>query len=478
MPQTASETGEIAIERSDVSLLWLLVAVLPLAFGLWFGLFHLKATWDDAAITAAFARTWAQTGHVALTPVSQTVEGFSSVLWFLLLSIPYFFTHHPDAGLVWMKVLSGIFFAASIGLTYSIAKRELHRQSSAIAAALLFAFCFTPLRELQNGMEMNLATFFVLLLFRALAVDRPRVLYCWILASLLLLARFESPFMLLLMLCGFAYGRRNLRAVMKIALLTVCTFALVELWRHHLFGEWMPNTIYAKRWPPYSDWSTPEKFLMTRLKATVEVLIVLAIPIFSAALFHQKRSIHPAIWTLASGCFLFGLIFGNNMGPFGRMVEPMMPFLLIAVAGVIPSRSGLALLVCVQALVWSAQQAVLPNGNVELAPVEHVGLAADSLRTSLHRDDLTVMISDVGGSALCCEHLTIIDSALLANPELAQKGWSDFASYFRRINPDIVEAHRPWSDEAHIFKDGLLANYTSEDIRGMHFYVRNDLIIH
>jgi hypothetical protein len=466
------------IQRSNKTRLLLLLAALPLAYGLCVSLLHLKASWDDAAITAAFARTWAQTGHIALTPLSQTVEGFSSVLWFWLLSIPYFFTRHPNAGLVWMKVLSAGFFALSIWLTYFIAARELQSQSRGVAAALLFAFCTTPLREMQNGMEMNLATFLVLLLFRALAVEKPRVLYCWILTSLILLARFESPFLLLLMLCGFLYARRNTRALTKIALLTGCTLLAIELSRHHLFGEWMPNTVYAKLWPPYRDWSTPAKFSWARAWAVLEVLIVLPVPILISIFYRSRAKIHQTIWVLASGCFIFGLMFGSNWGPYGRMVEPMLPFLIMAIVAVCPLRSGLAILVCAQALTWCVQQAALPYGNVSIAQVERLGIAADSMRLSLHRDTLTVMISDIGGSALCCERLRIADSALLANRELARKGWAGFSSYFREVNPDVVEAHRPWSTEAHIYTDGLLANYTPEEVDGIRLYVRNDLIAH
>src|SRR5262249_23947591 len=38
--------------------------------------------WDDSAITLAYARTFAETGRIALTPASEHVEGFSSVAWF------------------------------------------------------------------------------------------------------------------------------------------------------------------------------------------------------------------------------------------------------------------------------------------------------------------------------------------------------------------------------------------------------------
>ena len=37
-------------------------------------------SWDDGFITLSFARTFAETGHIALTPVSEQVEGATSPL--------------------------------------------------------------------------------------------------------------------------------------------------------------------------------------------------------------------------------------------------------------------------------------------------------------------------------------------------------------------------------------------------------------
>src|SRR4029077_2276188 len=41
-------------------------------------------TWDDGAITLAYSRTFAATGRIALTAVSEQVEGSSSTEWFLI----------------------------------------------------------------------------------------------------------------------------------------------------------------------------------------------------------------------------------------------------------------------------------------------------------------------------------------------------------------------------------------------------------
>src|SRR5271156_116545 len=191
-----------------------LVALFPVAFQLFSGLHHLKLSWDDAAITTAFSRTWAHTGRVALTPLSQSVEGDSSILWFLLLSAPYFFTHNTDAGLIWMKILSAIFLVLSLPVIYWIALRQFASRSAAIICVLLLAYCFTSHQEIENGMEMNLVVFLLLVLFHLLTREstKHRVLYASLISCLLLLARFEMPFMLVLLFCGFIYASIHNRA--------------------------------------------------------------------------------------------------------------------------------------------------------------------------------------------------------------------------------------------------------------------------
>src|ERR1700761_5707952 len=121
--------------KTQVSVLesgWYLLALVPIALSLFLSVHGLKDSWDDGAITAAFSQTWAHTGKIALTPGSAVVEGFSSVLWFLVLSVPSFFGHHPDAGLVWMKVASACVAVLSLRIIYLIAWQEFRDRGAAI----------------------------------------------------------------------------------------------------------------------------------------------------------------------------------------------------------------------------------------------------------------------------------------------------------------------------------------------------------
>lgn len=67
------------------------------AFAFALGIHQIKGGWDDGAITAAFARTLAEAGRFALTPLSEKVEGFSSMSWVFLLAIPYYLFHSAAA---------------------------------------------------------------------------------------------------------------------------------------------------------------------------------------------------------------------------------------------------------------------------------------------------------------------------------------------------------------------------------------------
>jgi hypothetical protein len=497
--------ADARVERSTRSTFWIwsLIALFPVVFQLVSTLHRLKFSWDDAAITAAFSRTFGETGRIALTPVSQTVEGYSSTLWFLLLSVPYLFTHNPDAGLIWMKILSAVFATLSLPVIYWISLRQFANKTAAIVSVLLLAFCFTTHQEIDNGMEMNLAAFLMLLLFHLLTREKTkhRVIHGSIVTCLLLLTRFEMPFMLGLLFCGFLYAawRRRPNAVPSRELWTIFViaaafFGLTAIWRHHVFGEWMPNTIYAKRFLPYRNWSTPGKFLETRLSALNEPIRVLRFPMAIAilvgawALYRKTVSwsafsrVHPAFWLLALGCFLFGAIFGQNWGHPGRMVAAMIPFLILTVVGIcvvaVQDRRRLtwvfAIVLVAHGLVW-LRHAIHPFHIVAMEDIEPVGLGADAVRVALKQDRLLVMISDVGSSTLCCEHLEVADSGLLSDPTLARTGWDGFASYFRKVRPELVETHYFWAQDSHMYRDRLLDGYSIVASKGVRFFLRNDL---
>jgi hypothetical protein len=505
MPSYDIAPADSKVRRQIVEIAskWYLLALFPILLQLFLSVYRLKNCWDDGAITAAFARTWAHTGRIALTPGSPVVEGFSSVLWFLILSLPSFFLHDPNAGLIWMKVIAACAALLSLRMIYLVAWRQFGNRSAAIVCTLLLACCYPTVMEVKNGMEMNLAALLLLLLFHVLTreQEKGRVAFASLIGLLLLLTRFEMPFTLVLLGCGFGYAafRRKVGAVPagelgRIAIALIACFIFISLWRHHEFAVWMPNTVYAKRFPPYRDWSTASKFLRTRVNAMAEPLhilgpaILIALGVWIASLrrrelsFRRFGGIHPAILTLALGCFLFGAAFGRNWGYDGRMVAAMVPFLILSVVGLcvasVPKPSLLrkvfALLLITQAFLW-VRHVVRPAWAITMTTIEPVGIGADSVRVALHQDRLVVMMTDVGSSSLCCDHLVVIDSGFLADPTLSRTGWPGFAAYFRQVHPELVETHSFWAQGSGIYEHGLLDDYSIVAANGIRYFLRDDL---
>jgi hypothetical protein len=477
-------------------------AVIPLAIALYLSLAFMEKSWDDGAITAAFSRTWVDTGKIALTPLSPVVEGFSSIAWFVLLGVPRLFTQRPDAIVIWMKCLAAVAAVLLLWVFFRIARAQFRSADTAVGAVLVLAFSMPVFHEIQNGMEMNLAALLLVVMFYLLTSDginRGRLVWAWAAGSLLLVTRFEAPYAMVFLFVGLwldveqerRVSRREL-AVLAGALML--SFGATELWRHQVFGVWMPNTVYAKRWMPYRDVSSVRAMLETRVLATEEIGRVYPALLFAAVVLVGRRllrrghnegaeRVSRAVWTVAMGAALFGLLFGANLGYPGRMTSTMLPFLVLALIAVCLGAVKvenkirvLWMLVGLQALTWVATAAVTKGyRTITIGRMERKGRGADEIRQALHKDSLVVMLPDVGGSSLCCERLQIVDSALLTDPYLAQHGWAAFEDYFRSIRPEVVETHDVWAELQHLYTSDLLKDYGIVGDEGGRFFVRGDL---
>jgi hypothetical protein len=477
-----------------------LAVLLLIVFALHGSLHPLKGSWDDGAITAAFSRTWIESGRIALTPVSPVVEGFSSITWFLLLNLSRYFMQGLDAILVWMKYASAATATVLLWVFFRLAKDEFRDTGTAVSCLLILAFSGPIFTEIQNGMEMNLAALLLLLMFyvlRSPVARKGRLTSGWVFGSLLLLTRFESPYWLFFLFAGLWLERDQDRRVPRRDLIVlagalVVSFGAIELWRHHQFAMWMPNTVYAKRWMPYRDASTITAMIRTRVKATAELLIVypglLLIAILSVVRLRKKpfqKGVSPgiAVWVLAAGACLFGVTFGANWGYPGRMISPALPFVVLVLVSICvkaarpENKTGILwVLVVLQVLTWFVTVTLYKGyGPVSIAAMERKGQGADAIRRALHKESLVVMLPDVGGSSLCCEHLEIVDTGLLTNPYLARHGWPAFKDYFAKVKPDVVETHDMWSQSSNIYGNGSLGAYHIVASNGERFFVRNDL---
>jgi hypothetical protein len=462
-------------------------------------LIQMKGGWDDGAIAAAFARTYAEVGRFAVTPRSVEVEGFSSLSWVFLLALPRYFSQRPDVIVIWMKCLSGFCFVLSLLVFRRIANRFLENGQAALLATFILAFNSAPLHEVVNGMEMNLAMLLLLCLVDRLTDGNKRDVnwaFVWLSASLLLFTRFEAPYFIAFTLLGC---KRHLgtRRVFQLGAAVAFAFGAIEIWRFMRFGLFMPNTVYAKMHEPYQLGYDLASLLLTRALATSELVVVLFGPLVvlvTAALLTRLSlrdlvigcagKLDPLIVSLTAAGVLFGILLGANWGPWGRMIQPVIPFMILLIVfllRLVPlSRRRRTILFAaagaVQLLAWLQVSARLIRygDDVPLWVVEGDGLSAERVRQLTGRATLSFLTPNLGGSALYYERLDILDLALLANPYLARPGYKAFDGFLRQSRPQVIETCGLFSRVSGIYDSDLMKDY-SVVVIGRRLLVRDDV---
>ncbi len=478
--------------------------------------------WDDGAITLAFARTLAHSGKIALTPVSETVEGFSTPLWFFLLAAMERVTNFDFTSFIRSSQIgAALCTALAMAVFYRLLDVRLSRWFRTVATLLLGLSC-PFLNEAVNGMEM--ALFALLTALVLLSIRENRSVLLVVSVALATATRFEAVFYFLaasafLWLVG-ARIRRNTAVLTVLSSMT--SFVLLEVWRILWFRLWIPNTIQAKRWPPYSNSNFHQAWSLRAL-GLIELPILFAIPLLWLG-FHLFRSrpsrlLKQSEMEDSNGMYLFaggyvaGVVFfstlaGHNIGYLGRMqlsaFIPLLVLLLHVARSILrpfPERGAVLVLL----LWWATDLRALRMEPIQLSlrdrhllregprllqsrepanwdgttPQNYAttGMAVDALRRTLGLKTLVFSTPDVGGSALCCEHLRIVDSALLTNQELAGKGYSKAAALFEREDPEVIETHSIWAKLNGFYTMPFFQkNYVPVTFLGNYFWLRRDIV--
>jgi hypothetical protein len=499
------------VSRSQVTL----IVVVQCAALLWICRLLGDNGWDDGAITLAFARTFARHGRVALTPRSEVVEGFSSVSWFLLNSLIALARPSFRAAIVISQVLSVLSIGAcTVLLARTCALLQLDKLFATITV-LAFAAWGCSFSEAGNGMEMGLLAAACLLTINELLSPEPRL---WLLGAGVVLAittRFEAVlYMGLLALSVFSVpGRRAFRAIV---LSTLCTVALLSVFRLAVFSDLLPNTFWAKRWAPYAAFSFWDRWeggmeLLRFFKMPFRALGIAALcGVVSAVLSGSRlpliealRARRPALAILAApilGAVVMGVLTGRHWGYPGRMPYFAFPptLLLLSVlfsASTVAGTGRLRALLAAGAAVlatgsflWAVELsgvgypdlwlAVARNGTFSVTPHSYAESGQVFRRFAAAADlpHAVLLTSDVGGLALCCDEFKIVDLAFLSNRRLAHDGPGAIGRVLDTESPDLVEAHWEWPAVGKLYElPSFRDRYAPAFAAGTKLWVRRDV---
>ncbi|MGF6374941.1 hypothetical protein OKW40_007757 [Paraburkholderia sp. RAU6.4a] len=474
--------------------------------------------WDDGAITMAYAHTLGRHGVFALTSASAPAEGTSTLLMTAMLAIGQWMMHPGflDA-IMTAQLLSFIALSATLVLVWRALEPCLPSPTHRLIVVCLLGLLPACQAEIINGMEMPV---FALLLFAFVLSWRARSTLAYALLPLLMLTRFEAVFYL-----GFALGwmvvfcpQDRPHAIRMCVWLMLC-FLLMTIWRYRVFGTLLPNTILAKLQMPYSKkgWDG----VLVKLRGLKDFLFVNAA--FLAGMYlsrkgEKKRRLDPMPVLLICSFAVFALVSGKNWGYTGRMFMAVVPLFVLSLAerfanmrqpyvfrGLLLCLSGTFLFNIAllrdnvdTVILGAAMRGVLPAAlnaagdaarkrawhdfpgdwrGITPANYAMTGASVDHLREYLGQPTLKFMTPDVGGAALCCEHLDILDSALLTNPSLARRGYAGFADYLSKERPEVIETHGLWSSNSGIYSVAeFQTDYLPAIYNGTLFWLRHDVL--
>jgi hypothetical protein len=458
-------------------------------------------TWDDSAITLGFARTFAATGRIEPTPGSGIVEGYSTTLWMLAMTLAARVIASPVALLAFAKISTLCLNLMNIVLI----RLWLQSWNSELVANLAAGTtaCCWMFYETVNGMEtpLLLALLLVMLLFR----EKPGPVSRWvyILAGCaFVLVRFEAVWLLL----PFLVTEVSARKAVAPAASWLGVFAASCIIRFRYFGYLLPNTVYAKHGPPYTA-SDRSGELLRHLAEPWSLLLYVA-PLLVLWLVvgllsrKPRRSgfAGPAVWSQFAGsaeALRFSLIFvlfafvltsaiGTNWGPPLRSFYPAWPFLFALLFRALHGSAArtirwATLVIAVFAFTHMAltlHEMAQPDAPVYMkdTTVDHfnqmtavLGRIQDASRTR----DLVYAGPDVGAVMLFSRDVRLVDLGLLCDPVLSHRRYAAMDSYvLAQRRPDVIEVHRAWTELSGFLTDAtFLANYQPVYVSGIRVFL-------
>jgi arabinofuranosyltransferase len=280
-----------------------------------------RAQIDDAYISFRYARNLVE-GHGLVYNIGQRVEGFTNLLWVLLVALGMKLGGDAPALSHWLGVLSGV---ALLVLGYAYARCVLHPRSVVLAALSpwLVLACTTFALWTTSGLETPLFSALVLAALVAEARRRPTI--AMVACVVATLTRPEGVLVAAVILGGeFVRGRR--RNAVRLAAGYALFAAALTTFRLVYFGSPLPNTFYAK------VGHVPVLWVLTYFEGFV---IQVAAPLSFAAVLGARRSATAGVGVAyVAALSLYVLAVGGDAFGHSRFFLPALPVLVaLALAG-------------------------------------------------------------------------------------------------------------------------------------------------
>ena len=291
------------------------------------------APFEDAFITYRYAEHFAA-GHGLVYNIGDSVDGYSSALWTLLLGVLAWLGAPPPVIAPILSLLAGL---CTIACSADLARRQLglHARSlwPLLPAALLAAHGGWAYYA-SSGMEATLFSCLVAgtVLLVALPRTTGRLIGTGILMALAAITRPEGVAYVALLLAALALGWPK-RDVQLIALVFALLFVPYFIAHWSYYGYPFPNTYYAKASPSRALFVAGLRQTEAYLTSHGYWVAVVAIGYLLASQRGER------FWYLVAAVILSSLVttifVGGDAFPFRRFMLPQVPFGAIAVVAAV-----------------------------------------------------------------------------------------------------------------------------------------------
>jgi len=462
---------------------------------------------DDAGISLAYGRNLAAGYGPVLYPGGEAVEGFSNPLWTAIVTLGAALRLDGHDGIPLLKVLGLMFGAGALWLTTLVARRAYPHDAHGtrwLGAAILAAwtpFVFWSGAGLENPLYVFLLLLATLLQLREIEDTRARAWSALALAGVALTRPEGCAFFIAFLVHRVIVLREGWR-LLTWAGIFVAIFAAFLTTRLMVFGDWLPNTYYAK----ISDREITElwRYLVTpddpgfdylQLFVLTNLVVLAAAAVGFTDVRHWRASL--LMFAIVSGTAVYALYVGGDFWPAFRFLTPALPVLAIAAQhGIarLPIRkmslrhaAALALIGVViygstgRSLQLRAQH--LEDTLISLQGRLEQARRMRALATALGVKDPLYLDPDIGGPSVA--GLRVLDLGGLTDIHIARFGWypAFFRDYvFKEKRPHIIRTQSTWTRTSRVtafpeFHEQYVAVDSREDALGLHGeFIRRDLL--
>jgi len=429
---------------SDRVIVWMIAAV-AVAVGLSFG----ACTQDDAFISFRYAEHLIE-GHGLVFNIGEWVEGYTNLLWTLLMAGVMALGGEPVVG---STVLGLVCLAGTVVATWHLGQDASLGRIALIGAPLLVAIDAQLVLESVEGLETALFALLVTLgTIGALRGDRWGGGLWFVLSCL---TRPEGVLVWAVLQIGLVVqawrrgdGAAQLRTSLMWSVPIVLCLAALTAWRLHTYGEPLPNTFYAKT----GGFAVPRglAYVWGHLQ-THPVLWGLALT--GAWVGRRREKTLPL--TIAVGLYLaYVVVVGGDFKPTGRFIIPVLPMVAVlaqgTLQGILKRRTSLRLaagVVLVAAAAWAGLdrlQVARGHAHERLANLVSRKLVGDWIATHT-RPDTVIAIHSAGVIPFYADRKTIdmwgLTDRTIARTQMAGMG-TGMAGH-EKTNPAYVFSRSP-----------------------------------